>query len=178
MKFSLVRCFGSAASLNGPPLGGAEDPAVEGESGLHKAHKLLFSSGCTGWQEAAIFFIVRDLRDVLTWSWCTQSLCGAQQFVKGILGLAVVFPELYHRSLMPGSFCLFLALSLGSQVWDQPCVSSTVPSSIYCKRLCVIRIARSAVACEIQDLSFSFPLVCYQHHAQVLCLGLHFRPYT
>lgn len=64
--FSLVRCFGSADSLNGTPLGGAEDLAVAGESGLPKAHKLLFSSGCTGWQEAAIFFIVRDLRDVLT----------------------------------------------------------------------------------------------------------------
>lgn len=66
MKFSsLVRGFGSADSLNGTPLGGAEDLAVAGESGLPKAHKL-FSSGCTGWQEAAIFFTVRDLTDVLT----------------------------------------------------------------------------------------------------------------
>lgn len=67
MKFSsLVRGFGSADSLNGTPLGGAEDLAVAGDSGLPKAHKLLFSSGCAGWQEAAIFFTVRDLTDVLT----------------------------------------------------------------------------------------------------------------
>ena len=179
MKFSLVHCFGSAASLNGPPLGGGEDSAVEGESGLHKAHKLLFSSGCTGWQEAAIFFIVRDLRDVLTWSWRTQSLCSAQQFVKGILGLVVVFPELYHRSLMPGSFCLFLTLSLGPQVWDQPCVSSTVPASTYWTCSCAIRIARSGVVWDTRLELFPPPsLVCYQRHAQVLCLGLHFRPYT
>lgn len=90
---------------------------------------------------------------------------------KGDLGLAIVFPELYHR-LLAHLFCLFLALSLVPKSG----INSVLHVSPKHLRTCLWAIQTARVWWHKTLFFFFFPLECCYHMPRYCAWAYTLRP--